>query len=149
VRQNVSVSALRRHSRSGFVRRGSERSAVTELLDRVALRADPEAPISSLSGGNQQKAIVARWIATGARVLLLDDPTAGVDAATRPEIHRQIVELRDGGRAIVLISTDVDELVELADRVITFDRGSVSGELAGADVTSARVLASMTKGAES
>jgi ABC-type sugar transport system ATPase subunit len=148
VRDNVSVSALRRHSLAGLVRRGSERSAVSELLDRVSLRADPTASISSLSGGNQQKAIVARWIATGARVLLLDDPTAGVDAATRPEIHRQIFELRDAGRAIVLISTDVDELVELADRVVTFDRGRVTGELSGGDVTSARVLASMTKGAE-
>jgi ABC-type sugar transport system ATPase subunit len=149
VRHNVSVSALRRHSRWSFVRRGSERSAVAELLDRVALRADPEAPISSLSGGNQQKAIVARWIATGARVLLLDDPTAGVDAATRPEIHRQIFELRDAGAAVLLISTDVDELVELADRVITFDRGTITGELSGVELTSPRVLASMTKGATS
>jgi ABC-type sugar transport system ATPase subunit len=147
VRHNVSLAALRRHSRWSIVRRGSERRAVTELLDRVALRADPEAPISSLSGGNQQKAIVARWIAAGARVLLLDDPTAGVDAATRPEIHRQMLQLRDAGAAVLLISTDVDELVQLADRVITFERGTVTGELSGVGLTSPRVLTSMTKGA--
>jgi monosaccharide-transporting ATPase len=147
VRHNVSLSALRHHSRLAIMRPRSERRAVAELLDRVGLRADPEATISSLSGGNQQKAIVARWIATRSRVLLLDDPTAGVDAATRPEIHRQIAELRDAGAAVLLVSTDVDELVELADRVITFERGAVSGELSGAALTAPSVLASMTKGA--
>jgi monosaccharide-transporting ATPase len=147
VRHNVSLATLRRHSRWLLVRRGSERRAVGKALARVGLRADPEALISSLSGGNQQKAIVARWIASDARVLLLDDPTAGVDVATRPELHRRILELRDSGAAIVLVSTDVDELVELSDRVTTFDRGVVTGELAGAELTPARVLASMTKGA--
>src|SRR3972149_5301475 len=90
VRHNVSLAALSRHSRFGFVRRGSgrgaERSAVAELLDRVALRANPEAPIASLSGGNQQKAIVARWIASGARLLLLDAPPDGLAGATRHRV---------------------------------------------------------------
>jgi galactofuranose transport system ATP-binding protein len=141
VRHNVTVSAL-----SGlFVRREQERSTVATLLDRVALRADGDAPISSLSGGNQQKALVARWIASGARVLLLDDPTAGVDVATRPEIHRQILRLRDAGAAVLLVSTDLEELVELADRVVTFDRGAVTGQLAGDDLSPARLLAAITR----
>jgi monosaccharide-transporting ATPase len=147
VRHNVSLATIGRHARLGLIRPSSERSTVAELLDRVALRSDPEAPFSSLSGGNQQRAIVARWIATGARVLLLDDPTAGVDVATRPELHRRIVELRDAGAAILLVSTDIDELAELCDRVVTFDRGSVTTELAAADLTPARILESMTKGA--
>ena len=144
VRHNVSLAALADHLRGPFVRRGSERSAVNALLDRVALHTEPEAPISLLSGGNQQKAIVARWIASGARVLLLDDPTAGVDVATRPEIHEQVLGLRDAGAAVLLVSTDVDELVELADRVVTFDRGSVGGELGAADLTPDRLLRAMT-----
>ena len=148
VRHNISLAALARHSRSGFVTRGSERSAVAELLDRVALRANPEAPIASLSGGNQQKAIVARWIASGARLLLLDDPTAGVDVATRPEIHAQIIALRDAGAAVLLVSTDIDELAHLCDRVVTFDRGAITGELAGAEVTPGRILAAMTQKAD-
>jgi ABC-type sugar transport system ATPase subunit len=147
VRHNVSLGALRRHSRLAVVRRSSERSAVAELLDRVALRADPEASISSLSGGNQQRAILARWIGAGARVLLLDDPTAGVDVATRPALHHQVAQLRDGGAAVLLVSTDVVELVDLCDRVLTFDRGTVMGELAAAELTPARVLEAMTKGA--
>jgi ABC-type sugar transport system ATPase subunit len=141
VRHNVSLAALR----GMFVHREEERSAVAMLLDRVGLRAEQEAPISSLSGGNQQKSLVARWIARRAKVLLLDDPTAGVDVATRPEIHREILNLRDAGAAILLVSTDLDELVELADRVVTFDRGVSTGELAGDDLTPARLLAAMTR----
>jgi galactofuranose transport system ATP-binding protein len=141
VRHNVSVAALR----GLFVRRAEERSTVAALLDRVALRADGDAPISSLSGGNQQKALVARWIASGARVLLLDDPTAGVDVATRPEIHRQILRLRDAGAAVLLVSTDLEELAELADRVVTFDRGASTGELAGDEISPARLLAAINR----
>jgi ABC-type sugar transport system ATPase subunit len=141
VRHNVSLAAL-----SGiFVHREEERSAVATLLDRVALRADAEASISSLSGGNQQKALVARWIASGARVLLLDDPTAGVDVATRPEMHRQILGIRDAGAAVLLVSSDLEELAELSDRVVTFDRGVSTGELTGDDITPPRLLSDITR----
>src|ERR671934_125735 len=105
------------------------------VFERVRLRANPVAPISSLSGGNQQKAIVARWIASGARILLLDDPTAGVDVGTRPEIHREILELCAAGAAVLLVSTDVDELAELADRCVVFDRGAIVAELEEEDLT--------------
>lgn len=141
VRHNVSLAALE----GLFVRRGAERSEVARLLDLVAAKADMEAPISSLSGGNQQKTLLARWLASGSRVLLLDDPTAGVDVATRPEIHQQILRLRAAGAAVLLVSSDIEELVELADRVITFDRGAVSAELTGAALTTSRVLAAMTE----
>jgi ABC-type sugar transport system ATPase subunit len=104
-----------------------------------------ETPISSLSGGNQQKAVIARCIAARARVLLLDDPTSGVDVGTRPELHREIVGLRDEGAAILLVSTDIEELAGLADRVLTLDRGIVTGELAGDQLTPARLLAAMTE----
>ena len=145
VRHNVSLSSLSRYALGPFVRRESERSGVAELVERVRLRASPEALIASLSGGNQQKALVARSIASEARLLLLDDPTAGVDVATRPEIHRQILALCEAGAGVLLVSTDLDEFVELADRVVVFARGSVVGELAGAELTHARLLAEMTR----
>jgi ABC-type sugar transport system ATPase subunit len=144
VRHNVALPTLARFARLGFVHVGAERSAVTALLDRVALRASPEAPIASLSGGNQQKTLVARWIGSDARLLLLDDPTAGVDVATRPEIHAQIRELSDAGVAVLLVSTDAEELAELSDRVVVFERGTVSGELTRDALSPARVLAAMT-----
>ena len=145
IRHNVSLSSLARSSWGPFVDFSGERALVGSLLDRVKLRAEQTAPISSLSGGNQQKAIVARWMASNARVLLLDDPTAGVDVGTRPEIHRQILDLCSAGAAVVLVSTDVDELAELPDRCVVFDRGAVAAELAGAELTPPRLLAAMTR----
>jgi galactofuranose transport system ATP-binding protein len=145
IRHNVALPSLARHARLGFVDVRDERTAVSALLERVAVRADPESLIASLSGGNQQKTLVARWIAAGARVLLLDDPTAGVDVATRPEIHSQIRELAAGGASVLLVSTDVEELAELADRVLVFERGRITGELSGDLLTPGRVLAAMTK----
>jgi ABC-type sugar transport system ATPase subunit len=141
VRHNVTLPSLR----GAFVRRGEERSAVAALLDRVALRAGTETQMSELSGGNQQKALVARWIASGARLLLLDDPTAGVDVATRPELHARIVAVAEAGAAVLLVSTDVDELVALADRVLVFERGAITDELSGARLAPAPLLTAMTR----
>jgi ABC-type sugar transport system ATPase subunit len=149
VRHNVGLPSLARHRRFGLVDVRAEKTAVAAVLDRLALRTDMEAPVSSLSGGNQQKALVARWISSGARVLLLDDPTAGVDVATRPELHAQIRALAAAGTAVLLVSSDVDELAELADRVVVFDRGAVVGELSGDDLTPARALAAMTRSSAS
>jgi ABC-type sugar transport system ATPase subunit len=147
VRHNVSLPLLARHAFGPFVKVRDERRSVADLLERVHLRADQTLPISALSGGNQQKAIVARWIASNARVLLLDDPTAGVDVATRPEIHRQIVAVCAAGAAVVLVSTDLEELAELSDRCLIFDRGAVVAEFAGSELTPGRLLAAMTRSA--
>src|SRR5262249_3702964 len=145
VRHNVTLPSLARHSRLGFVDVRDERTAVAKVLDRVAVRADPESLVASLSGGNQQKALVGRWISSGARVLLLDDPTAGVDVATRPEIHAQIRALAAEGTGVLLVSTDVEELAELADRVLVFEHGAMTRELGGDQLTAGHVLAAMTK----
>jgi ABC-type sugar transport system ATPase subunit len=145
VRHNVSLSSLERHTFGPFVNVRDERRAVADLLERVRLPTDQSVPISALSGGNQQKAIVARWIGSSAHVLLLDDPTAGVDVATRPEIHRQITDLCAAGAVVVLVSTDLEELAELADRCLIFDRGAVAAELTEAELTPGRLLAAMTR----
>ncbi len=115
------------------------------MLERLTLRSDTETQMSLLSGGNQQRAIVARWIASGARLLLLDDPTAGVDIATRPELHSQILALCEAGVAVLLVSTDVDELAELSDRVLVFERGTVTEEFSHDRLSPATVLAAMTR----
>ena len=129
VRHNVSLPSVRAYATGPFVRRDGERSAVASLIERIGLRSGTETRISALSGGNQQKAVVARWIASGAELLLLDDPTSGVDVATRPEIHARVVALADAGAAVLLVSTDMDELAELCDRVVVFAQGTVSHEL--------------------
>lgn len=144
IRHNVGLPALVRHARAYVVDRRAERRTVAAALERVDLRADQERPIASLSGGNQQKALVARWIASRARLLLLDDPTAGVDVATRPEIHDQIRSLAAAGAGVLLVSTDVQELADLSHRVVVFSRGTTVGELSGQDLTPGNVLAAMT-----
>jgi len=145
LRHNVSLSSLARYAMGPFLWPDRERLAVADVLRRVGLPASLEAQISALSGGSQQKALVARWIASAARLLLLDDPTAGVDVLTRPEIHRQIVALCEAGAGVLLVSTDIDELVEMSDRVLIFERGAITGEISGPALTPARVLSAMTR----
>jgi ABC-type sugar transport system ATPase subunit len=145
VAYNASLPAVDRYALGPFIRRSRERSAVATLLDRVGVRARPDTPMSSLSGGNQQRVIAARWIDSQARVLLLDDPSAGVDVGTRPRLHEQVRSLAAEGAAVLLVSTDVDELVDLADRIVAFDRGTIADELSGVELTPANVLAAMTR----
>jgi len=100
-------------------------------------------PASSLSGGNQQKLVVARWIAMNPTLLLLDDPTKGVDIHSRREIHKILRQCADGGMTIILSSSENDELLEIADRVYLFYEGRVSGMLSGASKTPERLVAAM------
>jgi ABC-type sugar transport system ATPase subunit len=100
-------------------------------------------PASSLSGGNQQKLVVARWIAMNPNLLLLDDPTKGVDIHSRREIHRILRECADDGMTVIFSSSENDELLEVADRVYLFYEGRVSGMLSGASKTPERLVAAM------
>ncbi|MFB2581457.1 sugar ABC transporter ATP-binding protein [Herbiconiux sp. P15] len=146
IRTNISVSSLTALSVAGVPVRQREVSRVTALAERVRLTSAITVALSSLSGGNQQKAIFARWMATDARVLLLHDPTAGVDVGARAEIHQRVRELAATGIAVLVVSTDVPELCELADRVVVLDRGSVADSLEGDEITEPALLAAMTSG---
>jgi ABC-type sugar transport system ATPase subunit len=147
IAQNVSLTTLSRHRRWGMVSRGRELAAVREAASSVALTAAPSVTMATLSGGNQQKAIIARWIAAGARLLLLNDPTAGVDIASRREIHDRLERLAADGVGMLLVSTDLEELATVADRVLVLERGRIKRELAGAELTEGRILDVMTSGA--
>ena len=100
-------------------------------------------PASSLSGGNQQKLVIARWIAMNPTLLLLDDPTKGVDIHSRREIHRILQQSADEGMTVILSSSENDELLEIADRVYLFYEGRVSGVLSGSAKTPERLVAAM------
>lgn len=149
IRTNISVASLMAVSVAGVPIPRREDAIVTALAARVRLTSAIGVALSSLSGGNQQKAIFARWMATDARVLLLHDPTAGVDVSARAEIHQRVRELAATGNAVLIVSTDLPELVELADRVVVLDRGCVVGSLAGDQITEPAILAAMTSGLES
>ena len=101
-----------------------------EYVERLSIvLGDPENPITTLSGGNQQKVVMARWLATEPKVLLLNDPTRGVDINAKRDLYALLLDLAAEGMAIVMLSTEVDEHVELMDRVLVFREGRIAAEL--------------------
>ncbi len=136
VRENLTLADLGRLCRGPLVHARAERAEVGQWLDNMQVRpADGEASILALSGGNQQKVLLARWLRTSPRVLLLDEPTQGVDVGTKPEIYALLRRAARDGTAVVVCSTDNEELVEVADRVIVLSDGRAQTELAGASLT--------------
>jgi len=145
VRENVTVAGLRHFCWGPFVRQGRERAAVQEHAARLRLKApSPEAPVTALSGGNRQKVVLARWLETRSRVLLFDEPTLGVDVGARQEIHALIRRLATEGAGILLISSDLEELLHLAHRVGVMARGRLTGTLAADEATPERVMSLAT-----
>ena len=147
VRENVTVASLGEYSRLGVPGAGRERRGITDALRRVGFTRSTEVTISTLSGGNQQKALFARWALERLKILLLDDPTIGVDVGARAEIHAELREVAASGVGVLLYSSDIDELVSLSDRVLVFDRGRCVAELRDPHVTGDEVVHIMT-GAE-
>ncbi|MGW0905899.1 sugar ABC transporter ATP-binding protein [Streptomyces sp. NPDC002853] len=141
VTNNVSVSSMSRFSRGGWLDRGAERKAAQTATRELSLRPDnPTAPVRTLSGGNQQKAVLARWLLRGCRVLLLDEPTRGVDVGARAELYAVIRRLADDGLAVLLVSSEVPEVLGLADRVLVLREGRVVHTAPARDLDEHRVL---------
>jgi ribose transport system ATP-binding protein len=144
VRENIVLAALPRISRAGLVDRAKQDEIVRYFIDRLRIRAaSPEQRVSELSGGNQQKVMLARWLCLNPKVLLLDEPTRGIDVGAKAEVQGVIDELAADGLAVVLISSDLEELIEGSDRVVVLKDGSQVGELTGADVTEPALLAAL------
>jgi ribose transport system ATP-binding protein len=146
--ENVTLSSLRRYSPLGVLRRARELAAFAREQERVRVKArGPFALASELSGGNQQKLAILRCLMTEPRVLLLDDPTRGVDLGARADLHELIRELADRGLAVLVHGTDLDELCSLCHRVLVFRRGRVAAELEGDALTRERLLTAQSRGA--
>ncbi|MYS18098.1 sugar ABC transporter ATP-binding protein [Streptomyces sp. SID4982] len=141
VTRNVSVSSLSRFARAGWIDRGVELGAARAATRELSLRPDnPSVPVRTLSGGNQQKAVLARWLLRGCRVLLLDEPTRGVDVGARAELYAVVRRLADEGLAVLLVSSEVPEVLGLADRVLVLREGRVVHEAPARDLDEHRVL---------
>jgi ribose transport system ATP-binding protein len=141
VTRNVSVSSLSRFSRGGWIDRGAERGAARAATRELSLRPDnPSVPVRTLSGGNQQKAVLARWLLRGCKVLLLDEPTRGVDVGARAELYAVIRRLADEGLAVLLVSSEVPEVLGLADRVLVLREGRVVHTAPARELDEHRVL---------
>lgn len=140
---NVSLPSLARYSRFGILNRPKLRREMHDLLQEVRLQSKSmKAPISSLSGGNQQKVLLARWLAVSPKILLLNDPTRGVDLGVKTEFYRILGRLAAEGMAILFLSTEVEELCRACDRIAVFHEQRCENVLAG-DLTAARVVRAM------
>jgi ABC-type sugar transport system ATPase subunit len=139
-RENATLPILRRFARVGWVNQGTEMAAAQASFSRVGLRAGAESVASSLSGGNQQKVVLAKWITTDSDLLILDEPTRGVDVGAKAELHAWIDRRAAEGAAILLISSELPELLTLASRVLVVREGRLRGELPRAQATQDALL---------
>jgi len=143
VRDNLSFAALDRFSRAGVVVASAEATAVNEIVRRLSIKAPELADAAgTLSGGNQQKVVIAKWLLNAPRIVLLNDPTRGIDVGTKQEIHQLLRRLADDGAAVLLYSTDYAELIGCCDRVAVFLDGRIVRWLAGDDLNEHALVAS-------
>src|SRR4051794_35755915 len=139
--RNISISSLGRFARAGFLARRAEKAAARHQVEALDLRpVDVDREVRTLSGGNQQKVVLARWLLRDCRVLLLDEPTRGVDVGARSEIYGLIRALADRGVAVVVVSSEIPEVLGLADRVLVIADGAVVSSAAADELDEHRVL---------
>jgi ribose transport system ATP-binding protein len=138
--ENISLASLRSYWKGLRLSSGRERADAQRAIERFSIRATgPGAAMSSLSGGNQQKVVVARWLMRNPRLLLLDEPTQGVDVGARTEIHRAVRDRVADGLAVLLVSSDMEELALASDRVLVLRGGRIVSEVVSAELTKDRL----------
>jgi ABC-type sugar transport system ATPase subunit len=142
VAANASLGVLRELSRLGLVDLAAEDSLAASFVSRLGIKASSvRARVATLSGGNQQKVALARGLATKPRVLILDEPTQGIDVGAKAEVHRLVAQLAAEGLAVLVISSDLEEVLGISDRILVMRAGRIAGELGRHDATPERVLA--------
>jgi len=145
VRENTTICTLGDVLQGIWISRGKERAAATEVTQKLAVKtAGTGAAITSLSGGNQQKCIIARWLLTNPRVLLLDDPTRGIDVGAKAEIYRLMDQLCRSGIAIILTSSELPELLTNCDRILVLCEGRLTGEFSREEATEQKIMEAAT-----
>jgi ribose transport system ATP-binding protein len=135
LRENITVTKPGAHFKGLVLRKRAERSDVNVWLDRLDVRPrNCEFKMSDLSGGNQQKVVICRWLRMEPKVLVLDEPTQGVDVGAKSDIHKLVDEAAQAGTAVLVVSTDHEELVRLCHRVLVLRRGRIVDELSGSSL---------------
>ena len=144
VKQNLVSAIISRHTRCGIYSSHHENATATELIDRLdIITSSVSTEVSNLSGGNQQRVLLGKWIAADPTVLILDEPSRGVDVKAKMRIHQAVMELADSGRTVVLISSDLPELVGMSDRVVVMCDGHLIGEMQKDQLSEESVLLAM------
>jgi ribose transport system ATP-binding protein len=141
IRENVSLPSLGRYATYGLVSRAQEEEAASAVCRQLQVKAPSiEVKTATLSGGNQQKVVLAKWLALGPRVLIVDEPTRGIDVGAKAEIYRLLRGLAREGVSIVAISSDMEEILHLCDRVAVMHEGRLTGILEHDDCTEERIM---------
>lgn len=140
--KNMTLSVLERLSSNGWLRERLEEEAALEYVDKlnIVLR-DPSQPVRELSGGNQQKVVLSRWLMAEPKVMLLDEPTRGIDIGAKAEVHRLMSELAAQGLAILMISSELPEILAMSDRIIVMREGRISGRFSSEEATAENIIA--------
>lgn len=150
VEENLGYATLRRHSRGPLADRSGQRTRAQEVAETLRIRLqDVRQPTSSLSGGNQQKVVFGRWVLAESQVLLLDEPTRGVDVGAKVEIYELINSITDGGGAVLLASSELPEVLGISDRVLVMAGGRIVGEMPAQEATQDAVMSLAVKEVES
>ncbi|GAA3736101.1 rhamnose transport system ATP-binding protein [Spinactinospora alkalitolerans] len=145
VERNATLTRRGALSRLGLLRRSAERAEAGAWSERLRVKAGRlDDAVSTLSGGNQQKVVLAKWLATGPKVLIVDEPTRGIDVGTKAEVHRLLSELAGQGLAVVMVSSELPEVLGMADRVLVMHEGRLSAELSRAEATEESVMYAAT-----
>jgi ribose transport system ATP-binding protein len=141
VRENLSLATLERDQNWGFLGRAKERALCEEMIPAMRIKTpNTEQPVQFLSGGNQQKVVIGKWLATRPKVLLLDEPTRGVDIGAKQEIYRLMEELAASGVAVLFVSSDLEEILGMSDRTLVLHEGRLSGELLRSELSEEAVM---------
>ncbi len=145
VRGNLALPSLRVEQKAGVVNRSAERRVSAGAIKQLGIKTPSDRQIAQyLSGGNQQKVVLGKALMTEPRVIILDEPTRGVDVGAKAEVHRLVSDLAAGGMGVLMISSDLPEVLAMSDRVLVMREGRLTAELAGAEATAERVIAAAT-----
>jgi ribose transport system ATP-binding protein len=149
VAENLVLASLGKSTSLGLVNRGEQRSRAQKMIDELNIRTPgPEQEVRYLSGGNQQKTVIGKWLLADSRVLIMDEPTRGIDVGAKVEIYELMNELTEQGAGILMISSDLPEVLGMSDRILVMAGGRITGELSGEEATQERVMTLATQGSE-
>ena len=144
--ENITLPALKSFSKTGFLTKSTMAQYSDQMIARMNIKGKKEDACVNLSGGNQQKVVLAKWIATAPHVLILDEPTRGIDVGAKREIYQLMNELTDRGMSIIMISSELPEIIGMSDRVAVIHEGKITGILEGASISEEHIMTLATGG---
>lgn len=146
IEQNITLASLKAITEYGMIKAPKEKKAARQYFEELRIKApDADVHVNTLSGGNQQKVVLSKWLMTVPKVLILDEPTRGIDVGTKYEIYKIMTELAGKGIAIIMISSELQELIAMSDRIVVLSGGRIAGEIQGKEATQEKIMELATK----